>query len=356
MSSRIALRGWGIAALMVSIAAPALADETGSNPSPTAGRENKVEQPKPKPAPYSLPWQLRPVTVGNFVRWDNTLARYEGADSRLGFTYVSILNGAVKIPGTGKQPGTGLGVLLRLPFVYDTAPGGPRGAAIGNPLLGAVYSPKLPGPFKLNFCLGFTLPVGMGGGDKTPGPPATPAIGEKDARVKAIPARAGMDNALFAVNDVAITPGVSFAYVAHRLTVQVDAGIFGLVRVRGCSTAALCDQPEEAKTNFTTGMHLGYFILTEKVLQISLGLDMRYQRWLNAPLSVENTKPTVANGYTSQSAAYDNLTFAIGPRFHIPIGKMWLRPGIAYSRALDKPMSASTPNYHLFQIDVPLQF
>jgi hypothetical protein len=49
------------------------------------------------------------------------------------------------------------------------------------------------------------------------------------------------------------------------------------------------------------------------------------------------------------------MTFAIGARAHIPLGgKMWLRPGLAYARGLDKPMSSS--DYHVVQIDVPFVF
>ena len=304
----------------------------------------------PKPPPYSLPWQLRPVVVANVVRWDNSFARYEDAAGHAGFTWVTILNAIVKIPGTGSAPGTGLGALLRLPIAYDSPPTGPNvGASFANPVLAALYGVKLPKPFKLNVSLAFTLPIGMGGGD-------TPDAGQKNARAKALNARAQMDNSLFAVNDFAIIPGVDFAYVDHNLTVQVEATLFQLLRVRGCSnpnaTPAVCDQREEAKTNFTAGLHVGYFVLP----QVSLGLDLRYQRWFNAPLAVENTRPTAANGWATQSDAYDTLTFALGPRFHIPIGKTWLRPGFSYGRALDKPMAASTPNYHLFQVDVPFIF
>jgi hypothetical protein len=33
---------------------------------------------------------------------------------------------------------------------------------------------------------------------------------------------------------------------------------------------------------------------------------------------------------------------------------MWLRPGISYARALDKPLSTSS--YNVVQIDVPVVF
>lgn len=351
---RAALRNVVIAAPLVALAwnGPARADEAApAAPAPVdaAATDAKPAEPAAKPPPYSLPWQVRPVTVGNSVRWDNTIAHYEDWMGRGGLTYATILNAAVKIPGTG-DPGNGLGALLRLPVVYDSPPGGtPEGAAFGNPLVGVAYGVKVPKPFRLNLSVGFGLPIGMGGGDK-------PDAGQKNARVKGSPARAWMDAALFLVNDFGITPGLDFAYVDHGLTVQVETTLLQFLRVRGCSepnaTPAVCDQKEDAKTNFNASLHIGYFVIP----MLSLGLDFRYQRWLNAPLAVENTKPTLANGYATQSDAYDNLTFALGPRVHIPIGKMWLRPGVAYVRALDKPMAASTPNYHMVQIDVPFQF
>lgn len=266
---------------------------------------------------------------------------------------MTVLNAAVKIPGTGDAPGTGLGALLRLPIAYDAPPvataTATEGGAIANPLLGAVYGLKMPKPLKVNFFFGFTLPIGMGGGDK-------PAVDQKNARAKGAFARAQWDNALFAVNDMAFVPGASIAYVDHGFTAQLEVTLAQLVRVRGCSqpnaTPAVCDQREEAKTNLMLGLHAGYFFIP----QLSLGLDVRYQRWTNAPLAVERTTPTAVNGYASKDDAYDNLTFSIGPRFHIPIGKTWLRPGIAYTRALDKPMAASTPNYHIVQVDVPFVF
>jgi len=37
-------------------------------------------------------------------------------------------------------------------------------------------------------------------------------------------------------------------------------------------------------------------------------------------------------------------------------GAVWIRPGIAYWRGLDKPLAASTPNYNSFQLDIPFVF
>jgi hypothetical protein len=71
------------------------------------------------------------------------------------------------------------------------------------------------------------------------------------------------------------------------------------------------------------------------------------QRWLNAPFAVEND---------TTGTLEDNLTVAVGPRWHVHVGPVWIHPGIAYWRGLDKPLAASTPNYNTLQLDVPFVF
>jgi hypothetical protein len=103
-------------------------------------------------------------------------------------------------------------------------------------------------------------------------------------------------------------------------------------------------QEEATKTNATFGVHVGYFLFSS----LSLGAELRYQRWLNPPFAVEAD---------ATGATRDNLTVAAGPRVHIPLGgTVWLRPGVSYARGLDKPMAASNLNVHVFQVDVPLLF
>jgi hypothetical protein len=264
------------------------------------------------------------------VRSDTSLASYENAASAGGFTTATTLLASYKIPGTG-EAGAGLAPLLRFAAVNDSPPSGPGGLAIVNPLVGATYALNLGGGFRTAFFFGATVPIGMGGGDK-------PDPGLANSRAKGVFARAGMDNSLFAVNDVAIIPGVGLGYIAHGFTAQVEATLFQLTRVRGDKV-----QQEATKTNFTSGLHFGYFVTD----LLSIGMDVRYQRWLNAPIAVDKD-PT--------STQVDNLTIALGPRLHLDAGVAKVRPGIAYSRGLDKPMAASTPNYHIVQLDVPVVF
>lgn len=304
---------------LLALSTPALADEA-TEPAP----------PKPAP-PYSIPWGLRPVLAKTLVRVDTSLAFYEDRLARNGFTSATMITGAYRIPGTGAGT-SGLAPLVRVAIVADAPPTGQSGLALVNPLLGATYSLDLGEGFRLAPFLGLTLPIGMGGGE-------APAAGPLDARSKGANARAQLDNALFAVNDLTVIPGIGVAWVDHGWTVQVEATLLHLMRTRGDAV-----QREAKKTNFTTGLHVGWFAARF----LSLGGELRYQRWLNAPLVVERD---------TTDASRDAFTLAFGPRLHLDLGSIgWLRPGVAYARGLDKPLAASTPNYHLFQVDVPLLF
>ncbi len=102
-------------------------------------------------------------------------------------------------------------------------------------------------------------------------------------------------------------------------------------------------QREATKTNFTSGIHVGYFVLP----LLSFGLNLRYQRWINAPFAVEKD---------TTGTLVDNWTVGIGPRLHIPLGGgIKIHPGVAYAQGLDKPMR-SPLDYHIVQLDVPVTF
>jgi hypothetical protein len=288
----------------------------------------------PAPAPYSLPWQLRPAAASTTVRSDTSFARYEDAKSNGGFTTASQLSASYKIPGTGEK-WAGLAAMVRLAIADDAPPstattGG--GFAFVNPAVGGTYALDLGADTRLAFFLGVTIPVGMGGGDK-------PDKGLVDARSAGQFARSQMDDALFAVDDSAVFPGIDFAWVHAGLTLQAEATLFQLWRVRGEQA-----QPEATKTNFTSGVHAGYFV----VPMLSFGLDVHYQRWFNAPIAIDKD---------TTGTKIDDWTAAIGPRLHIPLGgSVKIHPGVSYARGLDKPMAASTPNYNILQLDIPVTF
>jgi hypothetical protein len=286
----------------------------------------------PPPSPYSIPFQLRPAAAATVLRSDNSFDSYENNVAKKGFGFVSELTGAYRIPGTGEGKGNGLAPLVKLTIVSDSPPSPLNGGfAFVNPLVGGTYAMAFGSGFRGSAFLGLTVPVGMGGGD-------TPDKGQKEARVSGVPIRAGLDNSLFAVNDFAVIPGIDIAYVSGGLTVQGEATLFQLWRVRGAA-----DQPEASKTNLTMGLHLGYFFADV----ISVGAELRYQRWLNAPIAVDHNLP---------GTSVDLTSMAVGPRFHFKVGEgVWIRPALAYVRGFDAPMSKPR-NDNIIQLDVPVVF
>jgi hypothetical protein len=301
---------------------PAATAVTGVAPTPAA-------LPSPPPPPYSLPWQLRPVTIGTVIRSDTAMALYENAAGQQGSTVATMLLGSYKVTPN-------LAPLVRLGFVQNSAPGtDPSGTSFVNPLVGLTYARKL-GSFRVAGFLGGTVPIGAGGG-------ATPDKGAATANKAGIAARSAMDNAMFAVDYFTAIGGVDAAWVNHRVTIQGEATVFQLFRARGAGTAPATD---DARTNSTFGLHAGVFI----VPQLSLGGEIRYQRWLTTP-----TQLVMMNAVPIPDANRDTMTVAIGPRGHFALGHgMFFRPGISYARGLDKPLSASSTN--MVQVDLPVIF
>jgi hypothetical protein len=278
----------------------------------------------PKPPPYSLPFQLRPVAPGSVVRSDTALGFYESPQTGdKGSAVASMLLASYKI-------GDSFAPLVRVGLVSNSPPGTTLDSATAflNPVVGAIYGLKLTPELKLGLFLGVTVPVGSGGGND-------PDLNVRAALAAGILTRSAMDNAMFAVNYFTVFPGVDLAFVGSGFTAQVEATLFQLTRVRGEDV-----DKESSRTNFTTGLHLGYFLLPE----LSLGGELRHQRWLSTPRAVEQ-----------KDNLRDTTTFAVGPRVHLKLGeKVWLRPGIAYARGLDKPMTAA--KYNIVQIDIPFAF
>lgn len=271
-------------------------------------------------APYSLPWQLRPTAATNVVRSDTAFAFSSPESVGHSFTTASMLLASYKLTPH-------FAPLVRVGYVNNAPGTGPSGASLVNPVLGGTYSLELSETLRLGLFLGVTLPIGAGGGN-------TPEAATAAAARSGILARSAMDNAMFAVNDFTIFPGAGLSYTSGGFTAQVEATLLQLTRVRGEAV-----QADTSKTNFTTGMHLGYFLLP----QLSLGGDLRYQRWLSTPKSVTSDE------------LRDNFTVAVGPRFHFKLSDaLTVRPGLAYAFALDAPMSKL--KYSIVQFDVPVSF
>jgi hypothetical protein len=296
---------------------------TNAQPNEVVTTPVATPAPPAPPPPYSLPWQLRPVTVATALRSDTSFAFYETAAGDRGSTVASTFLFAYRLTPT-------LAPLVRVGVVQNAEPGGGvgNGVAFVNPIVGLTYGRRFGGSVRAASFLGTSLPVGMGG-DKPSAQDATAA-----AVSRGIAARAAMDNAMFAVNYATAIAGVDVAYVAHRLTVQAEATLLQLFRTRHAQLA-----PESTRTNFTAGLHVGVFALSF----LSLGGEVRHQRWLSTPKSV-----------AANPATRDTTTLAVGPRFHFKAGNAWLRPGLSYAAGIDAPLSALT--YHIVQLDLPVVF
>jgi hypothetical protein len=278
--------------------------------------------PLPPPPPYALPMQLRPATVGDVIRSDTSIAHYDtnGAGAT---TVATTLAATVRITPS-------LAPLFRIAAIHDLPAAGGGASASSNPLVGLVWAPPVRAPFKTSLLAAVTIPIGSGGGDM-PDPARAAAI--KDA----VLARSAMDNALFAVDDVAAIAGADAAWVRGGLTVQAEATLFQLTRVRGAAMEA-----DGHRTNSTAGMFVGW----SATRTWSIAGELRYQRWLSTPAPVAADKT---------GASRDNLTAAVGVRARIDLGGgRALRPGVSYARGIDDPMSAR--GYQIVQIDLPLSF
>lgn len=297
---------------------------TGSAPPdgvspPTAMSVPPPTTPSAKAPPYSLPWQLRPVVAGNVIRSDTAFAFYKPPAGESANTVASMLLASVKV--TSK-----VAPLVRLGVVRAELPNGQNATNLINPVLGVTYAPKLGSNYRLGLFLGVAFPVG-GGGGKTPSNHAL-------ANAAGIAARSAMDNAMFAVNYFTVFPGVGFAYTASGFTVQAEVTLLQLTHARGS------DSEDRSRTNLTMGAHLGYFL----VPALSIGAELRHQRWISTPSPVK-----------SNAAARDTSTVAVGPRFHFQVSEgLWLRPGVALVLPLDAPMSQS--DYKVVQLDIPVAF
>ena len=300
------------AALFACFSVPALA---GQAPAPVPSA------PAPPP-PYSLPWLLRPVMPASVVRLDETLAFFDdSASGQGGGTYVTSLIATYRISPRWVP-------IFRQTFIRNSPPGAsPSANAFSNPLLGVNYLHPLDGGWRWTGFFASTIPIGSGGGD-------TPDSAKADAQSAAGPARSNMEGSLFAVNYWTVIGGLGLARITRGLTLQAEATVFQLTRVRGPETQ------DASRTSLTAGLHAGHFFSP----RVSLGADLRVQRWLTNAAPVRND-PT----------ARQQVTLGLGPRFHFKVGeKRWLRPGLSYTRAFDDPMKRS--GYDILQVDVPLAF
>ena len=277
----------------------------------------------PAPVPYSLPFQLRPAAVANTIRLDASAGFWKNGAPNSGNTEVVGIIASRKISSR-------LALLGRVSFIDNNppSPGGERqGTAVSNPLLGVTFLRTRAGGVRQSLFAAATAPIGSGGGDAAP-------LAKTQALARAIATRSAMDNALFAVNYFTLIGGASLARATRGATIQAEATVLQLFRVRGPQTQ------DPRRTNFTAGLHIGRSFRTA----FSAGAELRYQRWLT------NAAPVRTN-----RQARETLTFAFGPRFHFKLGgTKWMRPGVSFTLPLDEPLSGS--RYRILQIYVPVSF
>lgn len=298
------------------------AETTPVTPTVAASSPPATAAPAAPPPPYSLPWQLRPVAAANVIRSDTAVSFYDNPAGASASTIASTLLLSYKVLPR-------LAPIVRLAYVHNSpGSGAASGNAFVNPLVGAVYGMDLAPGLKLGLFLGVTIPVGQGG-DKPPAMDTTAA-----AAAAGINTRSAMDNALFAVNFLTVLPGVGLAYSKAGFTAQVEATVLQLTRVRNENI-----ERDSKRTNFTTGLHLGYFVIP----MLSFGGELRYQRWLSDPSFL---------GMFPERR--ETATFAFGPRMHFKLGSRWFRPGLAYAQGIDDPLKARKDR--ILQIDLPFVF
>lgn len=279
------------------------------------------EAPAP-PAPYSLPWLLRGAVPGNVVRFDETIAFFENPTTHAsGTTDMTCLLVTRKLTPN-------VMIVGRESWINNSPPAPTlSGTAFSNPALGVVYGRTFSEGWRWAGLLAVALPIGSGGGN-TPDPSTAAAIASGAA------ARSIMENPMFAVNYFGVVEGLDVARITPDLTLQAEVSFSQLARVRGPETQ------DSTRVNFTSGVHIGHFFSPT----VSLGAELRYQRWLSDAAPVKKD-PT----------AREQLTVAAGPRLHFKLGPhSWIRPGVSYTTALDDPMSRSS--YHILQIDAPISF
>jgi hypothetical protein len=284
---------------------------------------------------YSLPWMLRPVTIGNLARADGIAAVFNDANGNLDEAVATVVTASYQISRNWAP-------IVRLGFVGNDAPGeATDGSSFANPLVGATYARAL-GSYRLALFAGTTLPIGTGGGNA----PSIRAAKPNAASGTARPA----DDAMFAVNYATAIGGADFAYVNHGLTAQAEATLLQFVRVRGREGVGATDS---FRTEAAVGLHLGYFIGSH----VSLGSDLHYRRWLSQPTAL-----SAATGVRVPLSDADmaSTTVAVGPRFHFRVGRQGsICPGISFvrgldARGLDAPLL--TARTTAVQVDIPVLF
>jgi hypothetical protein len=312
--------------------------QDGQRPAAEIAETSLPEIPAPSDlgAPrYSLPWQLRPVTIETFARVDGLAAVFNDANGNLDKAVATAVTAAYRIDRRWAP-------MVRVAFVGNDAPGAATdGRSVANPLVGATYGRAF-GSGRLALFGATTLPIGTGGGD-------APNIRLDKTNAASRTARPA-DHAMFAVSYMAAMAGAAVAHVSQGLTLQIEVTLLQLVRARGARSEGATDP---FRTEAAAGLHLGYFFGEH----VSLSGDVFYRRWLSHPTTVS---PVTGSRIALSDANMSSTTVAIGPRFHFRVGKQgWMRPGFSLVRGFDARLFDApllTAQTTGVQVDVPLVF
>ncbi len=304
--------------------APAPAAQAPAAPDTAqAGRKESFDVAPPSPQAVSA-IQLRGLAPSTGLRLDTTIAPYRSASSHLGYTEtVSLFSASVKVHRLLALQAR-WGVMSSAPVTTGESATGTTNATVG-----ALFGTSLNEHWRIAASGTVGLPTGAGGGN-TPNSDMTIAV--KSASL----ARAGMDNTMFAMNDVGFPVGGDLAYVRGPFTAQLEANIIPSFRVQGEKKS-----PDASKVNSTTALFVGYFILPNR---LSVGGELRNMRYLSDPVAVQK-----------DSSQRDNLSAAGGIRAYFKIAEgATARPGISYGAGLYGAIADA--RYQMAQVDLPVSF
>lgn len=275
----------------------------------------------PGHAPYDTPYALRAPFATTAVRAETAY----GLDYGVSSTIVQYLTGSY-------APSEHLSFFVRGGWVDYLPDTGSEGTAFTNVAVGAQWAGKLTPALRYAATAGMGLPVGQGGGN-------SPDAGAAAAIAAGNLARSRLEGStMFSPDDLAAFVGGDLAWVSRGWTLQAEASVFELFRVRGEEA-----DPDANKTNLMAAVHAGYFLFP----QLSIGVEVRDHTFLSTPVAV-------AEGKSSRTW----FTAGGGLRAHLELAPhVWFRPGLAYFQPLNDPTPAiSAGNYHIVQLDLPISF
>ncbi len=270
---------------------------------------NAVAPPAPPPI-YSAPFQLRPAVAGNIVRIDNSLML---ADSGLG--HATTITVAYKV-WDELAPLARLGLMTASP----DDPMAEGGVAFVNPLLGALYTPKLGSMLRVAPFVAIGLPwLSGGGGD-------SPSAGAALATQLGNQSRNMFEGAMALVNYLPIVTGCDVALIHAGVTLQASVTVIQYLQARGPETTPTgTDVPGYLLNSFWM-LFAGYAI----VPMLSVGLEARHQQWLHH------------DGIATDAPNRNQTSIGGGVRLRVKLDDAHTIPiGLAYSRGVDDPLGAA---------------